>query len=229
MQNAQDHYHNDPEQSPDSGAFAGIVFALYSLQTAFAANDLRLGFTLFILCFVSVYLWTLYIQDGLPHHILSIRRVDYPLILLFGGLGGLISGILGSGADVLAFCMLALYFRIDIKLATQMSVIVMAATSIFGISTHILYLDGVDNTVTTLWYLAAPVVLCGAPLGAYFCRLIPSPYLVILVCSIVVVEVVSTVVLIPISPDKAGYFIVLTVLAVLTCYLLHRHGKAIRH
>ena len=49
-----------------------------------------------------------------------------------GFLGGLFTGVAGSGVDICCFCVLTLYFRVSEKIATPTSVVLMAMVSIFG-------------------------------------------------------------------------------------------------
>ena len=53
-------------------------------------------------------------------------------MLLTAFVGGMVSGLIGSGADVALFALLMLYFKADLKVATATSVLVMAATSVFA-------------------------------------------------------------------------------------------------
>jgi len=80
-------------------------------------------------------------------------------------LGGLASSMFGTGADMLLYVCLSCWFAMKEKEATDLSIIVMAFVSIFGILTRILVTGGIDPQVYDLWLAAIPVVLLGAPLG----------------------------------------------------------------
>lgn len=201
-------------------AALGILTSLALLQNVFTSNDLRIGFTLFIFCFLIIYLWTVRFQDGLPHSEIKIRHYDHALIFICGLVGGLVSGLLGSGADLFAFCLLTLYFRVDIKLATQMSVMIMAFISILGIGGQALLFDGIEADVWSLWYLAAPVVLFGAPLGAIFCRRIPSHHLVLFITGIVLLELLTSFWLVPIAPERIVYYLAVLFFSILFLFFL---------
>lgn len=70
---------------------------------------------------------------------------------------------------MLCFSVLVLLFRISETIATPTSVILMAVHSIVGIAMQLFVFDGVSEQVMTYWLAAVPVVVIGAPIGAYFC------------------------------------------------------------
>jgi uncharacterized membrane protein YfcA len=210
------------------------------LQVAIDSEVVRLGFTIFVLCFFLVYIvthkntshhWESN-SDGRPydHKNIVINRYSGLLLVLCGFIGGTISGLIGSGADLVAFCVLALFFRIKIRYATQISVILMAAVSLFGIAMQHWVFNGVSAEVVSLWYIAAPVVLFGAPLGAVFCKHTTSNVLVIFIGLIVAAELTSTALLLRISLAQAPYFVLLFLTIVFCLSLLYRvspyHRKA---
>lgn len=211
-----------------AGAAAGFFVSFAFIEANVPAVDLRIAFTLFLLCFLVVYLFTRHSHNvSVETHLENTYRDIF--ITLFGGvLGGLIAGLLGSGADLVGFCLLALYFRIEIIRATQISVILMAASSIIGLTLKFLFFGGVEQQVFDLWVVAAPVVLFGAPLGAAMCRRIPPNLLLGFICLIVMAEVVSTILLVPFDNDRLAIYglaivISLVVLLFVGYLATHKH------
>ncbi len=209
-------------------ATLGVITSLTYFQDVFSSANIRVGFTLFVLCFFIIYLKTHKNISAHPelksttspfsHHNISLSLKAIGITLLCGFFGGTISGLLGSGADLMAFCLLTLFFHVEIKLATQLSVIIMAMLSIIGVSTEIIQHGEVAHEVKTLWIIAAPVVLLGAPLGAVFCRRTTSTYLIIFILCIVSIEVISTVLLIDIA--KKDYFVYFICFVIATAFLV---------
>jgi len=185
-----------------AGAGIGLLVSFAFIESRIPAVDLRILFTLFLLCFLAVYLFTRHSHNVSTEAHLEKTYRDILITLAGGVLGGLVSGLLGSGADLIGFCLLALYFRIEIIRATQVSVILMAVTSIIGLGLKVLFFGGLGQQVTDLWIIAAPVVLFGAPLGAALCRRIPPKLLLIFICIIVIAEVISTVLLVPFDRNR---------------------------
>lgn len=189
-----------------AGASIGLLFSLSTLSKQIPAVDLRILFSLFLLCFLSVYLITRHSANTSIDTHLEKTLPDIALTIGCGVTGGIVSGLLGSGADLIGFCLLALYFRIEIKRATQISVLLMAATSVIGFAMQGLYFGQVSDEVIRLWYVAAPVVMFGAPIGAVFCRRISSRFLLLFISSIVFVELLSTIFLVPIDLNRIVYY-----------------------
>lgn len=210
------------------GSILGLIFCLWTFDRALSAVDIRIGFTIFVVCFFVMYLWT-YKSN-------RCRKTEYgkftltfydnattlQLIVFCGFIGGVISGFIGSGADLIAFCLLALFFRVDIKTATQISVVIMAITSIFGFAFQGLIQQNITPQVWQLWYIAAPVVLIGAPLGALFCSHISAQSLLIFIVCIVICELVSTALLISVAPERIKIYLIGAVILLFALKQLHR-------
>ena len=211
-----------------AGASIGLFVSFAFIEARVPAVDLRIAFTLFLLCFLVMYLFTRHSHNVSVEAHLERTYRDV-LVTLFGGaLGGLLAGLLGSGADVVGFSLLALYFRIEIIRATQVSVILMAATSVIGLGFKALFFGGVGQHVFDLWVLAAPVVLFGAPLGAALCRRIPSNLLLGFICLIVLAEVTSTIILVPIDSNRVFIYglavaVSLLILSFIAYLATHKH------
>lgn len=213
-----------------AGASVGLFVSFAFIEARVPAVDLRITFTLFLLCFLVVYLFTRHLHNVSTEAHLENTYRDV-LITLFGGvLGGMIAGLLGSGADVVGFCLLVLYFRIEIIRATQVSVLLMAAGSIIGIGFRVLFFEGVGQQVLDWWVLAAPVVLFGAPLGAALCRRLPPRLLLGFICLIVLAEVISTIILLPFDSNRILIYghasaVSLLILFLLRYFATHKHGR----
>lgn len=209
-----------------AGAFVGVVLSLWSLQGQLTATDLRVGFTLFILGFLLIYLWTISTRDNDQYTITHLSLKNSLIVLVSGLLGGAISGQLGSGADLVAFSLMVLFFHVNLKLATQVSVIIMASTSLVGIGCQAVAFSGIPREVSHLWYVAAPVVLIGAPVGAIFCRRIRARYLVVFICTIVAVEVLSTLLLVQVEAERIKYYVLASLAGGVLLFLL-KHYSAV--
>lgn len=197
------------------GVFCGFLGAYFYLNNAISSDDIKVGFTLFILCFYSVFVS---MRRGKKcHNELNIHNKEIPLLLAAGMLGGAISGLIGSGADLVLFCILSMYFRIDFKTATLLSVMAMAGTALIG-SASIGTLQDFDPWVIELWIIAAPVVIFGAPIGAWLCMTISAKKLFIFVSCLVFTEVLSSAILVPIDLSKVKYFAVLFLVSFLAFY-----------
>lgn len=121
------------------------------------------------------------------------------VILLFGTagfIGGIISAQTGSGVDVVAFIVLTLAFGVYEKISIPTTVIIMALTSLYGFFLHGVITDDI-GIVWNYWYVAAPVVAVGAPLGTYFAFCIHRDVLIAFILVLITVELVTTLLLMP--------------------------------
>ena len=216
-------------------AFAalGVVLNLQFAENLLTTPDLKIGFSLFVLCFlvVSKLSSSPPSVNYRPH-----SPALYPaqsLLILFSFLGGWVAGFIGSGADLFSFCIFFLLCRLPLKTAIQSSVLVMAGCSLIAVL--YLYLtqsfisqpskplvDPVD--LVSLWLLAAPVVLVGAPIGVLFCRTVSIKTLNVFIYTIALLELCSTIVLVDISADRAPYYLGITVLAITVFLMLKVYG-----
>jgi uncharacterized membrane protein YfcA len=92
--------------------------------------------------------------------------------LLTGFIGGLVASLIGGGADMIAFSYLVLRRGQDPRIAIPTAMMLMAATSIIALG--ITLLSGpLSPGVWENWLAAAPIVVLGAPLGAFAVVFIP--------------------------------------------------------
>jgi len=99
--------------------------------------------------------WRLALKAGLP----------------LGLVGGLIASLIGVGLEMVIYTVLVLVFRCDLKMAVPTAVCATAITSVIGIMLHI-GIGDVPAAVFGEWLAAAPVVIFGAPIGAYLVAVI---------------------------------------------------------
>ena len=81
--------------------------------------------------------------------------------------GGMCASLFGTGADIVLYTMLVTRFRMDEKVATHMSIMVMAAISILGYAYRFFWDGDITDYQVRTWLCAYPVVLFMAPFGSY--------------------------------------------------------------
>ena len=197
----------------------GTFLSISLLQSIIPTADIKIGFTLFVLCFYAVFVYARRKNYDLGELILGSK--DKVVLLVAGLLGGLLSGLIGSGADLILFCVLNLYFHLSFKISTLLSIVAMAGTSLFGIAIIVLT-SGVQALVIDLWVIAAPVVIIGAPLGTWVCMKVSEKKLFWFMSIIVLIEVISSLFLVSVELSKIKYFILLSVSCLFSLqYLLY--------
>lgn len=88
-----------------------------------------------------------------------------------GLVGGAMTSLIGVGVDLMLYSVLVLLFRMDLKIAVPTAVSGMAVTSVLGIALH-LWIGDIEREVFFSWLAACPIVLVGAPIGAFFVSVI---------------------------------------------------------
>ena len=89
-------------------------------------------------------------------------------LAMMGFIGGTVTGITGSGIDIVVFSYLVLEHRVDIRIATPTSVVLMAGNALIGITMRLLDSQPIDPITWSYWLVSIPIVVIGAPLGARF-------------------------------------------------------------
>ncbi len=150
-----------------SGAF-GIILGSLFLTQLFSPPYIKMLFVSFWLSFGVVLLYLNEVSKRTINE--SISNVTYKeiiILIIVGLLGGCISSLLGSGIDIFSFSFVTIRYRLSEKIATPSSVIIMASNSIVGFLFHFFVLNDFGNTEFNYWLVCIPVVIFGAPLGAY--------------------------------------------------------------
>jgi uncharacterized protein len=122
------------------------------------------------------------------HHVPRVApAVARNVGLLVGLAGGVTASLTGVGIDMILYCVLVLLFRADLKVAIPTSVIVMAATSLMGVALHAAIGD-LTHELFLHWLAAAPVVILGAPFGAFLVSVLPRVQSLYFVAALCVVQ-----------------------------------------
>lgn len=106
-------------------------------------------------------------------------RLDAPIGLGVGVIGGVTASVTGVGVDMMLYAALVLFYRTDLKVAIPTSVVLMAFTSVVGIAANLGLSSAVGGAYAIApevfwnWLAAAPVVALGAPLGAVMVERLP--------------------------------------------------------
>eukprot|EP00811_Abedinium_folium_P032700 NODE_5724_length_1740_cov_9.951023.p1 GENE.NODE_5724_length_1740_cov_9.951023~~NODE_5724_length_1740_cov_9.951023.p1 ORF type:complete len:469 (-),score=167.43 NODE_5724_length_1740_cov_9.951023:279-1685(-) len=87
-------------------------------------------------------------------------------LLGFGFLGGVFSGMAGSGIDICSFAALTLLFRVSEKTSTPTSVVLMGINTCFGFIYSEFGMGGVEEHAWGYLFCCMPIVVIGAPLGS---------------------------------------------------------------
>jgi hypothetical protein len=104
------------------------------------------------------------------------------------------------------FIVLTLAIGINEKVSTPTTVVIMGLNSVVGFA-----LRGITGDVGAAfeyWLVAVPVVIFGAPLGAYAASKATRDHIIYLLLSLISIELVSTLILVPFSPGARSLAII---------------------
>ncbi|MCB1004796.1 MAG: TSUP family transporter [Acidimicrobiales bacterium] len=155
----------------------------------------KVGFTV-VLAVLAVLMVRLR-DTRLPHDDVEGSGTSTAVLVTAGVAGGAASAVLGSGADVVMFVALTLWFGVRPSVAVPTSVVLMATVSAVGL-VRLGLADGQllaptgDVDLPALWLAAAPVVAVGAPVGSWLASKVTDKVLLGVVIAFAGAEVLST-------------------------------------
>ncbi len=144
--------------------FVGFVIGMRTLQ-GIPVFIIQALFLSLITTFAYAY-WRSSHRGGEP--LLVVRdgsdRLRLGAILL---LGGMCASLFGTGADIILYTLLVTRFGMREKVATHLSIMLMASMSILGFAYRGWVDEGLSGYQIQTWLCAYPVVLLMAPFGTY--------------------------------------------------------------
>ena len=123
----------------------------------------------FFLCLSATFVISYYLSEhrGTLTQLVVKSNMDRVCLGIILMLGGMISSLFGTGADIIVYTLLVTHFGMTAKISTRMSIVLQAAISIMGYSYRAFIDHGLTNYQIKTWLCAYPVVLFMAPFGAY--------------------------------------------------------------
>lgn len=171
----------------------------------------------------------IYNRWGIPDNpVMTFRfnsKNDLFIILATGFLGGLVASVVGVGIDMLIFIVLTLLYGMDEKISTPTTVVLMGLLSVAGFIWHAGIVTEVNPDVWRYWMSCVPIVIFGAPLGAWVCSKIGRDQLIWLLLFLIAIEVASTLWIIPITSDRIVILALLTLCTSLLFFGLIRYRR----
>ncbi len=136
------------------------------------------------------------------------HRLFFSLVGLFGGI---FAANTGAGTDLLTFMVLTLAFGINEKISTPTTVVIMGLNSVVGFFVYGVMQNSI-GAAWDYWLVAIPIVILGAPLGAFVASIIKRDYLILFILGLIALELTTTLWLVPFSPTAV---LITTVVVVL--------------
>lgn len=144
--------------------------------------------------------------------------------LVTGVTGGMIASVTGTGVEMMLYTALVLLYRCDLKIAVPTAVSAMAVTSVIGVLAR-LSVGSISNDVIMKFLAAGPLVIFGAPIGAYIVSVIPRLRTLYVISTLCVVQFAWTMSRIGRTISEWIFAFAALVLAGSIFYFMYRHGK----
>lgn len=144
--------------------FIGFVLGMLTLQQM-PVYIIQALFLSLITTFAIAYVYS--DHRGHKSRLAAAGPADLVLLTAILILGGLCASLFGTGADIIIYTLLVTRFRMQEKVSTHISIMLMAATSIFGYGYRHFVDAGLTADQVKTWLCAYPVVLFMAPFGTY--------------------------------------------------------------
>ncbi|MCA9175448.1 MAG: sulfite exporter TauE/SafE family protein [Planctomycetales bacterium] len=189
-----------------AGGALGMVVGIFFVAPLVRPPVVRVLFTMLQCGFATTLLISYrFKRDDVRGVTATLQESPATWILVLAGIaGGVVSSLFGNGLDLVAFSVLVLLFRVDERVATPTTVVLMASNSLVGVAIG-LTTQSISRDVFEFWIAAAPIVVVGAPLGAIACRWLSRGAIVAMLTVLISVELLSTLVLIPMSPAMQAF------------------------
>jgi uncharacterized membrane protein YfcA len=144
--------------------FGGFVLGMQLLQTI-PVYIIQALFLSLITTFAIAYFYSKHRGD--LHALTAKSPRDHLMLIVILILGGMCASLFGTGADIILYTLLVTRFTMNEKIATHMSIILMASISILGYAYRHFVDAGLTPDQFRTWLCAYPVVLFMAPFGTY--------------------------------------------------------------
>ncbi|MBX6361989.1 MAG: sulfite exporter TauE/SafE family protein [Acidobacterium ailaaui] len=182
------------------GGLPGMLFSIYHLAPYMPPVYVKMFFVSFWLSFGIFLIYFNRIRHKKAVLQLPALTTYQRLELVFVAFtGGMFTAVLGTGVDVCTFAYLVMKYRLSEKVAIPTSVLLMDLHAITGFFTHQFLLKDIHPIVYHFWLVSIPVVMIGAPLGAWFASRAKRMHLADFISAIIFIQFAFAVIVI--KPD----------------------------
>ena len=207
------------------GGMVGIVLSAAFIAPILSPALVKMLFTTMAFSFALTLVIINWKQRLYNQVIPQFKWPEKSIIVVTGFLGGMMTGLVGTGIDIICFSVMVMLFRLPEKISTPTSVVLMAINSWVGFALHVFVIGGFTTVVQGYWLAAIPVVVVGAPLGAYICARLSNKIISITLIILILIEFVSSLYLIPLTTDNMTVCLIVFILCVIIYYKMSNSKK----
>jgi uncharacterized membrane protein YfcA len=179
------------------GGVAGMILGTYYVAPIVPPAYAKMMFVSFWLSFgIALYVIN-HVHKRDTVDILPMLNNNQKSELIFIGIiGGILSAIFGSGIDICSFSFVTMKYHLSEKIATPTSVILMTSNALLGFILHMFFLHDMQTAAISYWLVCIPVVMIGAPLGAWVISSLRRITIAIGLYSIIIIQFIGAVLII---------------------------------
>ena len=175
----------------------GMIASTYLLVPNVPGPIVRVAFTAMVTSLAIVLLLTDRNTRSVRHDRMPVFGSREKLIVSVAGcIGGMLSGLIGCGENIVIFMVLVVLFRVNEKVVTPTTVLLMTMVTSAAFALHLFVLRDFPGRVIHYWLAAVPIAIVAAPLGAFLCSRIERHTIVAVLVSLIAIELLSTLLLV---------------------------------
>ena len=178
----------------------GMVLSTYVLVPNVPGPMVRVAFTAMVTSLAAVLILTNRgVQPSRNDAMPVFCAREKTIMSIAGFLGGILSGLIGCGENIVVFMVMVVLFRVSEKIVTPTTVLLMSMVTSCAFALHFLVLRDFPPRVVSYWLAAVPVAVVAAPLGAFLCSRTERTTIVAILIGLIALELVSTLLLVDLS------------------------------
>jgi uncharacterized membrane protein YfcA len=207
------------------GGAVGIILSLKYLSGVFHPAFTKMFFTSFWLSFGAALLVINKRRDQqVFEEIKAFSKIQFFTI---GLLGGVISGLVGTGIDILTFSYLTLALGVCVKVATPTSVVLMGINSLIGFLFKSNFIEGgMAQDAWNYLLVSIPIVIIGAPFGSVFISNKSKDFIQKLLLVSIVIQFLSSLIIIKQTVTLLLFSFLVIVFGGLVFFMMSRKQKS---
>lgn len=195
------------------GGTLGIILASFYIVPLVKPGYAKMMFVSFWLSFgIALFVINHIRKRDTRTSLSSLTLRQKTELFLIGFVGGTLSAIFGNGIDICTFAFVTLKYNLSEKIATPTSVILMASNAVVGTILHVFVLQDMQQEAINFWLVCIPVVMLGAPFGAYIIDKINRMTIAGLLYAIIMAQFIAAIFII----HPTGYLLLASVLSFFT-------------
>ncbi len=208
------------------GGVIGVAIGIDVISPLMSPAYTKIFFTSTWLSFAAALYWINRYHDREVHIAIANFAPKHIIVLIvIGVIGGAVSGITGSGLDIVTFSLLVLSYRINEKIATPTSVVLMGMNALAGFIWKEGFSGGMAADAWQYWYVCIPIVVLGAPAGAWFIKNRSRLFIAGFLYFSVVVQYIAALIILPINSRLIIFSLSVLAIGVLFFHQMSRFGE----